>query len=294
MLEPWLELDAFAQRLTWCSAVVGMDLARFGTQGSAEEIRDTAVAQPLLVATALAGWAALDPSTAPDVAVGHSVGELVATALAGVISAEAALVLARERGHQMAAATKAAPTGMTAVLGGVQDDVLDAISTHGLTAANVNGAGQIVAAGTADQLERFAADPPAGARLRPLPVAGAFHTEHMAPATAHLATLVSGIDAAAPVCHLLSNAAGEPVSGGRQMLDQLVAQIARPVRWDLCMQTLGRLGVTAVLELPPAGTLAGLIRRTLPDVEVVAVKGPGDLDAARTLIAHHCAEAVAA
>jgi [acyl-carrier-protein] S-malonyltransferase len=188
----------------------------------------------------------------------------------------------------MAAAAAAEPTGMTAVLGGDQDEVLAALARHGLTPANVNAAGQVVAAGTMAALEAFAASPPAGARLRPLQVAGAFHTQHMAPAVAALRDAAAGVTAADPAMTLLSNADGAAVTTGKEWLDRIVAQVAAPVRWDLCMQTMAGLGVTALIELPPAGTLTGLARRALPGVAQLAVKTPEQLSAARELIAEHC------
>jgi [acyl-carrier-protein] S-malonyltransferase len=192
------------------------------------------------------------------------------------------------RGRAMAKAAAAEATGMTAVLGGDQDEVLAALARNGLTPANVNAAGQIVAAGTMAALEAFAADPPAGARLRPLPVAGAFHTQHMAPAVAALRDAAAGISAADPAMTLLSNADGTAVTTGKEWLERIVAQVAAPVRWDLCMRTMADLGVTALIELPPAGTLTGLARRALPGVAQLAVKTPEQLDAARELIAEHC------
>ena len=224
-----------------------------------------------------------------DAAAGHSVGELAAGVIAGVLTADDAMRLTGVRGRAMAAAAAAEPTGMTAVLGGDQDEVLAALARHGLTPANVNAAGQIVAAGTMAALEAFAADPPAGARLRPLPVAGAFHTRHMAPAVAALRDAAAGVTVADPAMTLLSNADGAAVTTGKEWLERIVAQVAAPVRWDLCMQTMADLGVTALIELPPAGTLTGLARRALPGVAQLAVKTPEQLGAARELIAEHCA-----
>ncbi|HEU5160700.1 MAG TPA: ACP S-malonyltransferase [Streptosporangiaceae bacterium] len=281
-LQPWLELPGVADRLTWWSAVTGLDIVRYGTTADEEEIRDTAVAQPLLVAAGLAAAAELDVT--PDVAAGHSVGELVAAVLAGVLSAEAALVFVRERGRAMAGAAAVTETGMTAVLGGRPDDVLAAIDKHDLTPANINGAGQIVAAGTLPRLAAFADDAPAGARLRPLQVAGAFHTEHMLPAADALRRLVPGMPVADPRTRLLSNGDGGVVTSGAGYVAHLVDQVSRPVRWDACMTTMAELGVTGLIELPPAGTLTGLAKRALPGVERVALRTPDDLDQARELL----------
>ena len=293
-LAPWLELPGVTERLGTASELAGCDLIRFGTTASADEIKDTAVAQPLLVAAAIVAASALsggDPGdVAADAAAGHSVGELGAGVMAGVLTADDAMRLVAVRGRAMAAAAAAEPTGMTAVLGGDQDAVLAAIASHGLTPANVNGAGQIVAAGTLAQLDAFAASPPPGARLRPLQVAGAFHTRHMAPAVAALRDAAAGVAVADPAMTLLSDADGAAVTTGKEWLDRLVAQVAAPVRWDLCMETMAGLGVTALLELPPAGTLAGLARRALPGVAQLALKTPDQLGAARELIAGHLAE----
>lgn len=291
-LSPWLELPGMADRFEQWSEVTGLDLRRYGTDADADEIRDTAVAQPLLVSAGLAAAVALfgDLDTAPssvDAAAGHSVGELTAAALAGVLSPEDALTLVAERGRGMAEAAAQTATGMTALLGGDRGEVLAALETHGLTPANDNGAGQIVAAGTTDQLAALAADPPARARLRSLSVAGAFHTHHMAPAVERVARLAKGTETADPRTRLLSNRDGAVVADGAEYLDRLVRQISTPVRWDSCTETLAGLGVTAVIELPPAGTLTGLAKRGLPGTERLAVKTPDDLDRARELIAEH-------
>ncbi|TDD85777.1 ACP S-malonyltransferase [Actinomadura rubrisoli] len=287
-LQPWLEIPGVADRLAWWSAVTGLDLARYGTTADAEEIRDTAVAQPLLVAAALAAYEVLyADGSRPDAAAGHSVGELAAAAIAGVLSPEAALVLVRERGRAMAEAAAVTETGMTAVLGGDEGEVLAAIERHGLTPANVNGAGQIVAAGTAEQLAAFAAEPPAKARLRSLSVAGAFHTAHMAPAVDTLRRLAPGVPVADPAVTLLQNRDGAAVTSGKDFVGRLVEQVSAPVRWDSCMETMHGLGVTAIIELPPAGTLAGIARRELKGVDLIALKKPDDLDKARELIKAH-------
>ncbi len=250
------------------------------------------MAQPLLVAAGLAAaeasFGGLDrvPDSA-QAAAGHSVGELTAGAVAGVISAEDALRLVRVRGSAMAAASAVSPTGMTAVLGGDETDVLAAIEAHGLTSANVNGAGQIVAAGTVDQLAALAGSPPAGARLRPLQVAGAFHTRHMMLAVDALRGATANVTVRNPALTLLSNADGAAVRSGGDWLNRIVDQVSAPVRWDACMQAMAGLRVTALIELPPAGTLTGLARRALPGVDVLALKTPDQLPAARALAAEH-------
>jgi [acyl-carrier-protein] S-malonyltransferase len=291
-LSAWLELPGFAERLGAWSELAGCDLVRCGSTAGADEIRNTAIAQPLLVAAAIAtadeffgglGQAA----RLGGAAAGHSVGELGAGAIAAVISPEDALRLVRVRGRAMARAAAAEPTGMTAVLGGDEKDVLAAIESHGLTPANVNGAGQLVAAGTAAQLAAFAADPPARARLIPLSVAGAFHTRHMAPAVDDLRAAASAVVVKDPRLVLLSNHDGAVVRSGTDWLERIVTQVSSPVRWDKCMQSMTGLGVSAIVELPPAGTLTGLARRALPGVQLIALKTPDNLQAARSLIAEH-------
>jgi len=285
-LSPWLEIPGLAEQFGAWSELAGQDLIRLGTTGSAEEITDTSVAQPLLVAAALAAAGLLGE---PDAAAGHSVGELAAGAIAGVLSAADAVRLTSVRGEAMAAATAAEPTGMIAVLGGDEATVLAAIANAGLTAANINGAGQIVAGGTLASIEAFAANPPAGARLRPLRVAGAFHTSHMAPAVEVLAQAAAGTVVKDPAITLLSNADGGVVTSGPTWVDRVVAQVATPVRWDLCMETMSDIGVITLIELPPGGTLTGMARRALPGVELLALKTPDQLDPARALIAAHAA-----
>ena len=291
-LSSWLEDPAFADRLNWLSAVADIDLAHFGTVADADTIRDTAIAQPLLVGTALV--AALQVFPRPGdafqsigIAAGHSVGEISAAAGIGVLTAEQAMVFVRERGKAMATSAAQTATGMTAVLGGDRDEVLAALAAHDLTAANHNGPGQIVAAGTTEQLAALAAAPPAKARLVPLSVAGAFHTRHMAGAVATLGHFARAISTHDPRTRLLSNRDGQVVHDGRAVLERLVTQVSTPVRWDLCMQTMLDLGVTGVLEMPPAGTLTGIARRALPGVATFALKTPDQLDDARAFVAEH-------
>lgn len=297
-LAPWLELPGVADAVAWWSAVLDLDLARLGTTADADEIKDTAIAQPLIVGAGLAAAATIfdnpTPQSALDqllanvgVVAGHSVGELTAAAVAGVLSAESALVLVRERGRAMAKAAATTETGMTAVLGGEPKAVLERLTELGLTPANINGAGQVVAAGTMEQLAALAANPPEGTRLRPLAVAGAFHTSHMAPAVGRLRELAVAVPSFEPGARLVQNADGVVVQHGPDFVGRLVDQVAAPVRWDACMKTLANLGVTAVIELPPAGTLVGLVKRALPGVETLALKTPDDLDAARALIEKH-------
>ncbi len=288
-LTPWLELPGAEARLRWWSALAGVDLVHLGTEADADEIRDTARTQPLLVAAALLTAEHL-PLYDVSVVAGHSVGEVGAAALGGVLSAEAAITFAGVRGREMAAACAIEPTGMAALLGGAGDEVVAAIESYGLHPANRNGAGQIVAAGAIDRLEKMAGDRPGGARVRMLQVAGAFHTPYMAPAERALAVVAAGITPSDPSKIVLSNLDGAAVNHGRELLQRLVRQVTAPVRWDLCMRTLADLGVTAVIELAPAGTLAGLIKRELAATgvpEIVTLNTPADLPAARDLIARH-------
>ncbi|MQA24305.1 MAG: acyltransferase domain-containing protein [Micromonosporaceae bacterium] len=289
-LTPWLDLPGADARLRWQSALAGVDLVRLGVHADADELRDTAKTQPLLVA---AGLLAASQLPLYDVAVvaGHSVGELTAAALAGALTPESAVTLAAVRGREMAAACAVEPTGMSAVLGGDPDEVLARIDACGLHPANRNGAGQVVAAGPLTGLEELAAKPPAKARVIPLQVAGAFHTPHMKPAEVALEAIAAGITASDPQRIMLSNADGAAAGNGADLLVRLVRQVTSPVRWDLCMASLLDLGVTAVIELPPAGALAGLAKRDLKGVEIVKVNTPDDLDAARDLIARHGAPA---
>lgn len=291
-LAPWLAEPRFADRLNWLSTVAGIDLAHYGTEADAETIRDTAIAQPLLVAAGLLTALELFPQPADgfrrtSVAAGHSVGEITAAAAVGVLSAEQAMVFVRERGAQMAAASAVRPTSMMAVIGGDPDEVQAAIAATGLTAANNNGSGQVVAAGTVEQLADLQANPPAKARLIQLSVAGAFHTVHMEPAVAHLARLSRAITTHDPRTRLLSNADGQVVQSGREYLTRLVKQVANPVRWDLCLATMAEIGVTGLLELPPAGTLTGIAKRNLKGVELFSLNTPDQLPQAQEFVARH-------
>lgn len=291
-LTPWLEVPGVEERLQWLSVVSGVDLVLHGTVSDADTIRDTAIAQPLIVGAGLVTLLSLFPHPAAafrsvSVGAGHSVGEITAASAAGVLSAEQAMVFVRERGRAMAAASAITPTGMSAVLGGDADEVVAAAQRHNLTAANMNGAGQIVVAGALDDLAAFADNAPEKARVRPLQVAGAFHTHYMASAVDLLARYARSISTHDPRIRLVSNADGNVVHDGREVLKRLVMQVSRPVRWDLCMNTMADLGVTAMIEIPPAGTLTGLAKRALPGIETVALSTPDDLDAAWDLINRH-------
>ncbi|MFD4541889.1 ACP S-malonyltransferase [Streptomyces bauhiniae] len=284
-LTPWLELPGAADRVAAWSDAIGLDLVRYGTQGDADAIRDTAVAQPLLVAAGLLSAAALG-DIAPGAVAGHSVGEITAAAFAGVLDDISALNLVRKRGLAMADAAAITETGMSALLGGDPEVSVAHLEKLGLTPANINGAGQIVAAGTLEQLAALAEDKPEGVRkVVPLKVAGAFHTRHMAPAVETLAKAAAELAPADPKLTYVSNKDGRTVASGAEVLERLVGQVANPVRWDLCMETFKELGVTALIEVCPGGTLTGLAKRALPGVRTLALKTPEDLDAARALIA---------
>lgn len=288
MLAPWLELPGVADQVAELSDAAGLDLLRLGTTADAEEIKDTAVTQPLIVALGVivADRLGLE-SDAERVVAGHSVGELTAAAVSGALTGREAVALAARRGAEMAAACALTPTGMSALLGGDPDEVAAGIESAGLVPANRNGAGQIVAAGALDKLAALAAAPPAGARVRPLAVAGAFHTHYMAPAETALAEFAATLRIADPRPILLSNADGAAVVTGAELIARLVRQVTLPVRWDLCLRTCRDLGIGAAIELAPAGTLTGIAKRELSGVELLAVKSPDDLERARHLIENH-------
>ena len=284
MLAPWIE-DAEAKELLiqWSDAI-GLDLLHLGVHADAEEIKDTANAQPLIVAAGLLSARALNAHGKFSLVAGHSVGEITAAAIAGVLTPLDAMKLVRTRGVEMAKAAAIAPAGMAAVLGGEREIVLKAISDLGLVAANDNGGGQIVAAG---DLEALAALTPDGARVRALAVAGAFHTSYMQPAVEPMRALAASIAVTDSSVGVLSNKDGTVLHSGREILDRIVNQIANPVRWDLCMQTLETEGVSGVIEVAPAGTLVGLIKRAAPSIEQYALKSPAELDGGATFISTH-------
>lgn len=275
MLVPWLTRPGAEELLAGWSAAAGIDLLALGTVADAGTIRDTAVAQPLLTAAALLSFDAV--AVAADVAVGHSVGELAALAVAGVIDPTTAVRLAAERGRAMAAAAALTPTGMVAVLGGDAAEVLARAAELDLQVATVNVAGQVVLGGPVAALEALAAQPPAGARVRQLETAGAFHTRAMAPAVPRFAEVVAGLTPAEPRCTVLANADGAAVTSGRELLDRLVGQLTGPVRFDACLRTVRDLSPTTVIELAPGGTLTAIAKRALPGVDVTALRTPDDL-----------------
>ena len=286
MFNSWIQDPSLKGLLVSWSDAIGLDLLHLGTVADAEEIKDTANAQPLIVAASLLGAHALGIKNFA-VTSGHSVGELAAAALSGAISESDALRIVRTRGLEMAKAAATSPSGMSAILGGDRAEVLAAIAALKLVAANDNGAGQIVAAGDLQTLGSLNENPPVGARVRALAVAGAFHTDFMQPAVEPLRALATTVPTHPVVIQVISNKDGQVVSDGAEVLNRIVNQIANPVRWDLCMETLKSLGVTGVIELPPAGTLVGLLKRAASEIETFALKSADDLDAAREFAGRH-------
>ncbi len=286
LLSSWIQDPSLKELLASWSDAIGLDLLHLGTNADAEEIKDTANAQPLIVAASLLGAHALGIKNFA-VTSGHSVGELAAAALSGAISESDALRIVRTRGLEMAKAAATSPSGMSAILGGDRAEVLAAIAALKLVAANDNGAGQIVAAGDLQALGSLNENPPVGARVRALAVAGAFHTDFMQPAVEPLRALATTVPTHPVVIQVISNKDGQVVSDGAEVLNRIVNQIANPVRWDLCMETLKSLGVTGVIELPPAGTLVGLLKRAASEIETFALKSADDLDAAREFAGRH-------
>ncbi|MFK4835274.1 ACP S-malonyltransferase [Microbacterium sp. ZW T2_14] len=284
-LAPWLDADGAADRLAQYSEWSGVDLVAAGTEWDADRIRDTQVAQPLIVAASLLSWNALPDRERIDGVAGHSVGEFAAAAAAGVLSEQAALTLVGIRGRAMAEAAGVVATGMSAVIGGDEASVLTRLDELDLAPANYNGGGQLVVAGALDALQALAAEPVAGTRVIPLQVAGAFHTRYMAPAVETLRAAAAEVAASDPSVLLWTNRDGSAVTGGRAFVDLLVDQVASPVRWDLCMASFADAGVSGIVELSPAGTLVGLAKRALRGVPAVAVKTPADLEAATALVA---------
>ena len=286
-LEPWLAEERFADQLGAISEAVGIDLVAHGTTSDADTIRDTRVAQPLIVAAGLLTLSALFADGRRDKVggiAGHSVGEITAAAGAGILSETDAVTFVRERGASMADAASLEPTGMAAVLGGDESALLAKLEELGLEPANYNGGGQLVVAGSLDALAALAADPVPGTRVIPLQVAGAFHTRYMQPAVAHLHDVASTLTTQDPSIPIWTNRDGSPVTSGAAFLELLVGQVSSPVRWDLTMQSFADAGVTGIIELAPAGALVGLAKRGLKGVPAVAVKTPDDLAAAYELI----------
>ena len=281
-LSPWLEVPGLGDRLARYSEAAGIDLEAHGTTSDADTIRDTAVAQPLIVAAGLLTLSVLLDGRRNLLGgiAGHSVGEFTAAAAAGILSSTDAMALVAERGRAMADAAAMTPTGMSAVVGADETELLSVLDDFGLEPANFNGGGQIVVAGALDALDKLKEAPPAGARVIPLQVAGAFHTRYMAPAVDRLESAASGLTAETPALPIWTNRDGHRVSSGREFLDLLVGQVSSPVRWDRCMESFAAAGVTGIIEVAPAGALVGLAKRALKGIPSVAVKTPDDIQAA--------------
>ena len=289
---PWLELESFKQKIERLGEASGVDLLKHGTVSDADTIRDTAIAQPLIVSAGIASAAALFDSptwsqSGTLAAAGHSVGEVTAAALSGVLSDEEAIRFVTKRGNAMASAAALQPTSMAAVVGGDENVVLEKLESLGLEPANFNGGGQVVAAGTSEAIELLKQDAPAGSRVIALQVAGAFHTRFMQPAVDVLSQYAQTLTPQDPSMKLFTNATGELESSGKHFVELMVRQVSNPVRWDLCMASMLKQGVTAIIELAPAGTLTGLAKRSMPGVESVAVKTPENMVAALSLINNH-------
>jgi [acyl-carrier-protein] S-malonyltransferase len=282
-LEPWIAEPRFRDHLQLISDTIGIDLVAHGTTSDADTIRDTAVAQPLIVAAGLLTLGALfegDRRAKFGGVAGHSVGEVTASVAAGILSEEEALTFVKARSSAMADAAALEKTGMSAVIGGDEEALLARLDELGLEPANFNGGGQIVVAGSLDALAKLAEEPVAGTRVIPLQVAGAFHTRYMQPAVETLREVATSIAASDPTLHIWTNRSGARVDSGTTFVDLMVGQVSSPVRWDKTMAALADAGVTGLIELAPAGALAGLAKRGLKGVPTVAVKTPDDLAAA--------------
>ena len=283
-LSPWLELDSFKTAIEQYSEILEMDLAHVGTNADADQIKDTRVAQPLIVAASMASHTVLiqalqDKSIIAGVA-GHSVGEIAAANIAGVLDTEAALRFVKARGEQMAKAASLEASSMAAVVGGEPEVVVSHLESMGLFAANYNGKGQIVAAGSAGKIQELVANPPAGTRVVGLAVAGAFHTSFMETAKVELASLAGSINTSNPEMLIWSNSDGSRVDSGERFLELLINQVSKPVRWDKTMDSMTTDGVTALIELLPGGTLTGIAKRAMPGVATLAIKTPEDIEKA--------------
>ena len=286
-LEPWIADSGSKALIESLSDSAGVDLVKHGTVSDADTIRDTQIAQPLIVAAGILTLDALadsDHLAKTGGIAGHSVGEFTAAAGAGVLDAQDALRLVGLRGRAMAEAASKIATGMSAVIGGDDSEISARLSELGLYAANYNGGGQLVVAGALDALAALAETPPAGARVIPLQVAGAFHTPFMESAVESLRDASASVNSADPRGALWTNRDGSRVSDGRSYIDLMVGQVSSPVRWDLCMESFSAAGVTGIIEVAPAGALVGLAKRALKGIPTVAIKEPADLTAARELI----------
>jgi [acyl-carrier-protein] S-malonyltransferase len=281
-LAPWLEIPVFKEQIEKASAVLGIDLIHYGTVADADAIRDTKIAQPLIVAAGIASYEALKQSLGEALVVsataGHSVGEVTAAYVSGVFDSDNALKFVQQRGNEMAAAAALTPSSMAAVVGGELEAVVAHLESVGLFAANYNGAGQVVAAGSKELIEALVAAPPAGSRVIALQVAGAFHTSFMEPAKPALADFAKELDVKDPEISIWTNNDGQLVESGQKYLELMVNQVSNPVRWDKTMESMQRANVSMMVELLPAGALSGIAKRAMPNTVAIALKTPADLD----------------
>jgi len=292
MLTPWLANSAFKSVIETASDACGLDLIKHGTVSDSDTIRDTAIAQPLIVASGLGSLAAISqtigfPITSANAVAGHSVGEITAAISTGVLSLEDGMKLVEVRGNEMARAASMVATSMAAVLGGNREDVIAALDALDLIAANENGANQIVAAGSIEKIEELIANPPTGTRVRPLQVAGAFHTYYMSMAQEEVANTAQKLVIHNPSVQLVSNKGGEVVTDGKDFLDRIIGQVTSPVRWDLCMETFLAMEITGLIELFPGGTLTGIAKRALPGVELLPISSIEDVEKVADFVAKH-------
>ena len=290
-MTPWLEIESYATVISNLESVSSLPLKEYGTVSDAETIRDTAIAQPLIVAAGLASFAALRDFMPQDKKIfgtaGHSVGEITAAAVSGIFTNDQAISFVKQRGQAMKAAASLTPSSMAAVVGGDLQEVTDYVSGMGLEVANFNSAGQVVVAGSSDLIQELIKEPMAGTRVVALQVAGAFHTAFMSNAKVELASYAKNQEVLDPKFRIWTNRDGAEVHSGTGFLELMVNQVSNPVRWDLCMQSMLASGVTAIIELSPAGTLTGIAKRAMPGVEAVALKTPADLELAGELIRKH-------
>ena len=283
-LSSWLELPKFKSEIDKYSAVLDMDLTHYGTKADADEIKDTRIAQPLIVAASMASYAvlvdALGERSAFSAVAGHSVGEITAAYICGILDTESSLKFVKARGEQMARAAGLEASSMAAVVGGDQELVLGTLADLGLFAANYNGKGQIVAAGSAAKIQELIQSPPAGTRVVGLAVAGAFHTSFMESAKDELTSLATSLNTSNPDLIIWTNSDGSSIEHGDKFLELLINQVSKPVRWDKTMDSMSLAGVTKIIELLPGGTLTGIAKRSMPGVDTLALKNPEDLEKA--------------
>ncbi len=291
MLAPWVADSQTKDLVESWSELISVDLLKLGQLGTAEEIKSTDIAQLLIFITSYLSSLALDLRNAKDSSIvyaGHSVGEFAAYSLAGTFEVDQALRLVAKRGQAMLSATKVfSKTGMSAVLGGNKEEVLSYLREFDLIPANINSNGQIIAAGSLENLERLSSSPLEGTRIRPLEVSAAFHTKFMEPAVSQFTEIFKTLSVNSPRQIVLSNKNGERLSKPTDIMENLIQQVISPVRWDLCQAKMVELGVTGMLELAPGGTLCGIAKKEIPNVETFAIKSPEDIQGANDFIRKH-------